>query len=126
MSVISGRAASLFFAVVFVVNVHGSEVLTAAQSQTEKDTCECTSDCACRNPAKDCNCSGPELTMKARCGCGGSEQQHDGTAPSWDTVFAPAFVLGAPLLISSPAPGLADPQRRWLPFEHEHPPKSLP
>jgi len=126
MSTIVGRFLSLLFAIVFVVGVHGTEVLTAAQAQPENATCECTSDCACRSPSKDCNCSGPELTMKARCGCGGSDSQPEGTAPSWDTVFAPACFLGAPPLISSSAPNLADPLRRRLPYEHEHPPKPLP
>ena len=126
MSTIVGRILSLLFAIVFVLGVHGTEVLTAAQAQPENDTCECTSDCACRSPSKDCNCSGPELTMKARCGCGGSDSQQEGTAPSWDTVFAPACFLGAPPLISSSAPNLADPLRRRLPYEHEHPPKPLP
>lgn len=120
------RSVSLLFAIVFVVSVHGAEVLTAAQAQPERSSCECASDCVCRSPSKDCNCSGPELTMKARCGCGGPDSHHEGTAPSWDTVFAKTCCLGAPPLIVSPAPILGDPEALRIPFEHEHPPKPLP
>ena len=124
--VIPRRVASLCFAIVFGFSLHGAEILEAAQAPPREATCKCASDCACRTPAKDCNCSDPELAMKARCGCGGSGHQHEGTAPSWDTMFAQSYILGAPALISSPAPGPDDPQKRRLPFEHEHPPRTLP
>jgi len=88
--------------------VHGTEVAIAAQPQPDSDDCGCSTECACRGPDKGCGCYSPGLTMEARCGCGGSGPQHEGMAPSWDTEFAPACAMGAPLLMWSPAPDPGD------------------
>lgn len=120
------RALPLAFAIVFVAGVHGAELVMAAQAPSGDENCECSNDCACRDPEKGCGCSRPGLSITARCGCGGPGQQHEGTAPSWDTVFAPACSLDAPLLLWSVAPDPGDPHAWRLPSEHEHPPRPLP
>jgi len=66
MRVVIGRTLPFALAIVFVVGVHGTEVLTAAQAQPGSHNCECAADCTCRGPDRNCSCSRPELTMKAR------------------------------------------------------------
>ena len=104
MRVIIDRVLPVALAIVFLAGVHGTEVVMAALPQPDSHDCGCSTECACRGPDNGCGCYSQELTMEARCGCGASGPQHEGMAPSWDTEFAPACLMGAPLLISSPAP----------------------
>ena len=126
MRVIIDKMLPIALAIVFLAGVHGSEALVAAQPQPDCGDCGCSTECECRGPDNGCGCDRRELTIKARCGCGGSGRQHDGVASSWHTVLALACSMGAPLLMCSPAPNLGDPQAWRLPYEHEHPPRSLP
>ncbi len=126
MRVIIDRVLPVALAIVFLAGVHGTEVVMAALPQPDSHDCGCSTECACRGPDNGCGCYSQELTMEARCGCGASGPQHEGMAPSWDTEFAPACSMGAPLLISSAAPDPGDPQAWRLPYEHEHPPRPLP
>jgi len=126
MRVIIDRMLPVALAIVFLVGLHGTEALMAAQAQLSSHDCGCSTDCACRGPDNGCDCSRPEFTIKARCGCGGSGPQHGGMAPSWHTVLAPGCSMGAPLLMWSSTPNLGDPQAWQLPYEHEHPPRPLP
>jgi len=125
MRIIIDKVLPVALSIVFLAGVHGAEVLMAAQAQADSHQCECSTDCACRGPDNGCSCSRPEVSMKARCGCGGSGPQHEGMAPSWHTVLAPSCSMGAPLLIWSPTPDLGDSQAWRLPYEHEHPPRPL-
>ena len=126
MNVIIEKAMPVAFAIVLLTCVHGTEVVAAAQPEPGSHECGCSTECVCRVADRGCGCSGQGLTMKARCGCGGSESHQEGTAPSWETVFAQASPAGAPQLEWSPAPDMGDPLAWRLPFEHEHPPKPLP
>ena len=113
-------------AIVFLVGLHGTEALMAAQAQLSSHDCGCSTDCACRGPDNGCDCSRPEFTIKARCGCGGSGPQHGGIAPPWHTELAPGCSMGAPFIMWSSTPNLGDPKAWRLPYEHEHPPRPLP
>ena len=112
-------------AIVFLAGVHGTELALVVDGPPGGHKCGCATDCACRGPDHGCGCSRAGPSIKGRCGCGGSEQNHQGTAPSWDTVLAPACSLGAPLLVWSAVPARGDSQAWRLPYEHERPPESL-
>ena len=126
MRVIIDKTLPIALAIVFLAGVHGSEALLAAQTQIDSHDCGCSTACACRGPDNGCGCDRPELTMKARCGCGASGPQHDGMAPSWQTVLAPSCSMGGPLPCLTPEENWLSCRIQRLPYEHEHPPRSLP
>ena len=126
MRIIIDKFMPVALATMALIAVHGSEAMVAVRYQPDAHDCGCSIECACRGPSQDCSCSRSDLTMNSRCGCGGPGPHQAGAASSWKTVFTSACSVGAPHLSWPLEPDMGDPQEWHLPYEHEHPPRTLP
>ena len=128
MKVVFLRAVPVALALALMVNVHGTEFLTAIEFQPKTGCrdCACSKDCGCRGPVKSCNCSSEGLDLKARCGCGCSDSTHMTASFSWESVLAQPCAVGKPHLTWSSTTGPGDPQSWRLAHELDHPPRTLP
>ena len=127
MKVFVVRTLNIALALVVLSSAHGAELVLTATTPpaTGNHDCGCSDGCACKGPAKGCNCSRKGGTLKSVCNCGCSGNVHAIGGSTCKSLLARSCDLGAPLLISAPLSDSARPQAWRLVFEHRHPPRAL-